>query len=116
VVADHGTIGSDKAVSIGLIVTELLINAVKYAFPIFKEDARVTVTFASDDDAWTLTVGDNGVGKAVGAPPSKHGGLGTVIVDALVKQLAGHMTVVATGGMTVTIRHEHVVTAHPVAA
>jgi hypothetical protein len=31
-----------------------------------------------------------------------------VIVDALVKQLDGHMTVVATGGMTVTIRHEHV--------
>jgi two-component sensor histidine kinase len=34
VVADHGEIGSDKAVSIGLIVTELLINAIKYAFPV----------------------------------------------------------------------------------
>jgi two-component sensor histidine kinase len=117
VIADHGVIGSDKAVSIGLIVTELLINAVKYAFPAFREDARITVTFASDDDAWTLTVGDNGVGKAEGAPSSKQGGgLGTVIVDALVKQLNGHMAVVATDGMTVTIRHEHVVTAPPVAA
>jgi two-component sensor histidine kinase len=76
VIADHGVIGSDKAVSIGLIVTELLINAVKYAFPAFREDARITVTFASDDDAWTLTVGDNGVGKAEGAPSSKQGGPG----------------------------------------
>jgi chemotaxis protein methyltransferase CheR len=116
VVADHGTIGSDKAVSIGLIVTELLINAVKYAFPVFKADARVTVTFASDDDAWTLTVGDNGVGKAADAAPSKHGGLGTVIVDALVKQLDGHMMVVSTDGMTVTIRHAHVGALTPVAA
>jgi chemotaxis protein methyltransferase CheR len=116
VVADHGTIGSDKAVSIGLIVTELLINAVKYAFPVLKKDARVTVTFASDDDAWTLTVADNGVGKATNAASDKHGGLGTVIVDALVKQLNGHMTVVNTDGMTVTIRHEHVVVLTPAAA
>jgi two-component sensor histidine kinase len=116
VVADHGVIGSDKAVSIGLIVTELLINAVKYAFPVFKDDARVMVSFASDDQAWTLTVGDNGVGKATKAPSDKQGGLGTVIVDALVKQLDGHMTVVTTGGMTVTIRHAHVGALTPVAA
>lgn len=116
VVADRGAIGSDKAVSIGLIVTELLINAVKYAFPTFRKDARVTVTFASDGEGWTLTVGDNGVGKAANAAASKHGGLGTVIVDALVKQLEGHMTVVATGGMTVTIRHAHAGAATPVAA
>jgi chemotaxis protein methyltransferase CheR len=116
VVADHGAIGSDKAVSIGLIVTELLINAVKYAFPVFKGDARITVTFASDDQAWTLTVGDNGVGKAAKPAADRHGGLGTVIVDALVKQLDGHMTVASTGGMTVTIRHAHVGASTPVAA
>ena len=116
VVADHGAIGSDKAVSIGLIVTELLINAIKYAFPVFKDDARVTVTYVSDDDAWTLTVADNGVGKATEAASDKHGGLGTMIVDALVKQLNGHMTVANTDGMAVTIRHEHVVSLTPVAA
>ncbi|CAN7209015.1 sensor histidine kinase [Caulobacter sp. LjRoot300] len=116
VVADHGAIGSDKAVSIGLIVTELLINAVKYAFPVFKDDARITVTFASDDQAWTLTVADNGVGKAAKPAPTRAGGLGTVIVDALVKQLDGHMTVASTGGMTVTIRHAHVGASTPVAA
>ena len=118
VVADHGMIGSDKAVSIGLIVTELLINAIKYAFPTFKADARVTVTFAAAEDAWTMTVSDNGVGKVDGAPSSgsKHGGLGTVIVDALVKQLDGQMTVTTTDGMTVTIRHAHVGALTPIAA
>ena len=116
VVADHGSISSDKAVSIGLIVTELLINAIKYAFPTFKDDARVMVTFASDEDAWTLTVSDNGVGKAANPAPDKPGGLGTVIVDALVKQLDGQMRVVSAGGMTVTIRHAHAATSPSVAA
>ena len=117
VVADHGAIASDKAVSIGLIVTELVINAVKYAFPVSRDDARITVSFASDADGWTLTVADNGVGKAeVVAPPvAKHGGLGTVIVDALVKQLAGHMTVVTTGGVSVAIRHAEALPVRPAA-
>jgi chemotaxis protein methyltransferase CheR len=105
--ADHGLIGSDKAVSIGLIVTELVINAVKYAFPTARQDARITVSFTTAPDGWTLTVGDNGVGKGSLAPPpaAKHGGLGTVIVDALVKQLEGKMTVTTARGLAVAIRH-----------
>jgi chemotaxis protein methyltransferase CheR len=111
VAADHGLIGSDKAVSIGLIVTELVINAVKYAFPTMRDDARVLVAFESDAAGWTLTVSDNGVGKTDPAPRStsaKHGGLGTVIVDALVKQLHGKMIVTAAPGMTVTIQHTEI--------
>ena len=115
--ADHGLIGSDKAVSIGLIVTELVINAIKYAFPEPRDDARITISFVSDVEGWALTVADNGVGKADVATPSaaKHGGLGTVIVDALVKQLDGHMTVVATGGVSVAIRHTEALPARPAA-
>ena len=109
VVADEGLIGSDKAVSIGLIVTELVINAVKYAFPNARDDARVTVSFGTDPQGWTLAVSDNGVGKTPTNPAAplagKHGGLGTVIVDALVKQLEGQMTVGVDAGMVVTIRH-----------
>jgi len=103
VVSDHGMIGSDKAVSIGLIVTELVINAVKYAFPIPKSDARITITFASEEEAWSLSVVDNGVGKVSDAPPATVGGLGTVIVRALVKQLDAQMVVDAVGGMRVSI-------------
>ena len=105
VVAGDSLIGSDKAVSIGLIVTELMINAVKYAFPHSRADARVTVTFESDGEDWTLGVSDNGVGKIQGKTPAKHGGLGTVIVQALVKQLEAIMTVDVSAGMSVSIRH-----------
>ena len=103
VVADDGEIGSDKAVSIGLIVTELMINAVKYAFPTAKPDARVLVTYASVGDGWTLTVADNGIGKALDVSPRTHGGLGTVIVDALVKQLGAKMEIHSVDGVTISI-------------
>lgn len=105
VAADHGRIGSDKAVSMGLIVTELVINAIKYAFPEPRADARVLVGFESAGTGWILTISDNGVGAAETAVPLAHGGLGTAIVEALVKQLDARMQVHSAVGMAVSIRH-----------
>jgi len=96
-------LGSAQAVSIGLIVTELVINAFKYAFPVDKPGALVQVTFQSDAADWTLMVSDNGVGKDEGSSPM-GGGLGTVIVSALIKQLGAHLETADDGGHRVTIR------------
>lgn len=104
VVADNGKIGSSQAVSIGLIVTELVINAIKYAFPARKADALVFVTYESQGPDWKLIVSDNGVGKSADDGAAKHGGLGTVIVAALVKQLEARFEVLdAPAGMSVAI-------------
>src|SRR6476469_1477883 len=62
--ADPGTLPTSHAVSIGLIVTELIINAVKYAFPIEHSAAKVRVTFEMTRSDWKLTVADNGVGRS----------------------------------------------------
>src|SRR5258707_4677216 len=91
VIANKGMIGSDKAVSIGLIVTELVINAVKYAFPTDKPGALVHVTYESQGTDWKLVVSDNGVGKAASNAARAPGGLGTIIVKALVQQLDARM-------------------------
>ncbi|MBW8303408.1 MAG: PAS domain-containing protein [Brevundimonas sp.] len=103
--ADRGLIGSDKAVSMGLIVTELVINAIKYAFPEPRPDALVLVGFKSAGEGWILTVVDNGVGAMETAVPLAHEGLGTAIVEALVKQLDARMQVESAAGMAVSIRH-----------
>jgi len=87
VMAEEGRIGSDKAVSLGLIVTELVINAVKYAFPVSRADAQILVTYEVDDTDWKLIVSDNGVGKTASIADGDATGLGTAIVQALVKQL-----------------------------
>jgi two-component sensor histidine kinase len=106
VTADKGTIDSARAVSFGLIVTELLINAIKYAFPAPTPDDQIDVRYEINGTDWKLTVSDNGIGKAVDDDP-RSGGLGTAIVKALVRQLDAQLetTSAPSAGMMVSIAH-----------
>jgi two-component sensor histidine kinase len=106
VVADAGMLISSDAVSVGLIVTELVINAVKYAFPDPATLAVVTVRYEVNRADWKLSVFDNGVGRAEGGIAGPKGGLGTSLVNALAHQLDAvvHSTSSA-AGMSVSITH-----------
>ena len=104
VMAEGGMAGSSHAVSMGLIVTELVINALKYAFPQDRAGSLVLVTYESRGDDWKLIVSDNGVGKDMNAGTVAVGGLGAVIVQALVKQLGARMEMQSSAsGLSVTI-------------
>jgi chemotaxis protein methyltransferase CheR len=101
--ADDGTLQTSDAVSLGLIVTELVINAIKYAFPTARAGACILVGFETDGADWKLSVSDNGCGRApvAAAPPS---GLGTAIVGALAKQLQARIEEVSNeSGLTVEV-------------
>src|SRR5690348_14215161 len=87
VAATEGALPTSHAVSIGLIVTELIINAIKYAFPQRHVSARIRVTFEVAESDWKLTVADNGVGRKGQEEPNSSTGLGTVLIGALAKQL-----------------------------
>ena len=89
--ADAATVTSHEAVSLGLIVTELVINALKYAFP-DNRSGEVIVTYAAGSPGWTLSVDDNGAGRPKEAPKTK-GELGTVIVESLAKQLGAKVVI-----------------------
>ena len=103
--SDRGMIDSARAVSIGLIVTELLINAVKYAFPEPRDDAVIQVIYEISGTDWKLTVSDNGVGKST-TDVKPASGLGTAIVLALVKQLDAQIETESSGsGMSISISH-----------
>ncbi len=102
--ADEGRIESGQAVSLGLVVTELVINAIKYAFPEDKADGHIPVTYRLADKGWSLAVGDNGVGKTSKPAGATSGGLGTAIVQALAAQLDARLTEASGAtGMTVTL-------------
>lgn len=79
----------DRAVSIGLIVNELVTNAAKHAFP-GRATGRISVDFAPrPGGGWTASVSDDGVGLPAAPNP---GGLGSRLIDAFARQAGGRIT------------------------
>jgi len=102
--ADQGVASADVSVSLGLIVTELVINALKHAFP-GGAGGRIVVGYRSHEADWTLSVTDDGVGMSSGPLPVKAG-LGTSIVEALARQLKATVSITgADPGTRVAIVH-----------
>ncbi|HEV2363612.1 MAG TPA: histidine kinase dimerization/phosphoacceptor domain -containing protein [Caulobacteraceae bacterium] len=100
--ADDTVATADVSVSLGLIVTELVINALKHAFP-DRRHGRILVRYRSAATGWALSVHDDGVGIPTG--PAKPG-LGTSIVEALAKQLGARVELAAAHpGVAVSIVH-----------
>jgi len=98
---DESVTSADISVSLGLIVTELVINALKHAFPGDRR-GKIEVNYCSRGPNWTLRVSDDGVGMP--ADPSAKPGLGTSIVQALAKQMKADIKVAdANPGTAVSI-------------
>ena len=117
VVASDGTLPSSHAVSVGLIVTELIMNAIKYAFPKPSASARIRVTFEKAQADWKLTVSDNGVGRVPSTAPRSSTGLGAALIGALAKQLNAQITEpLAAKGLTVEVTRSTFESLLPVAA
>ncbi|AQR74276.1 sensor histidine kinase [Sphingomonas sp. LM7] len=102
--SDHAAIPRDRAVSIGLVVNELVTNAAKHAFK-GREGGTISVRFAAHPPGWRLIVADNGMGmsaetRATGRP----GGLGQRLIDGFVRQARGTMLVESgSDGTVVTV-------------
>ena len=100
--ADEGVATADLSVSLGLIVTELVINALKHAFPLGR-GGNIIVGYRSNAPNWTLSVSDDGIGMPKGVEPAV-GGLGTSIVQALARQVGATIEVAdADPGTRVTL-------------
>jgi PAS domain S-box-containing protein len=104
VIGAETIIDAGTSVSLGLIVTELAINALKHGFPDDRAGV-ISVDIESDGPRWSLTISDTGVGM----PKTKAGapaGLGTNIVEALARQLDARIEVSdACPGTRVSIIH-----------
>jgi two-component system, sensor histidine kinase PdtaS len=104
--ADETVVESDVSISLGLIVTELVINALKHAFPRDRGGA-IRVVYRADGDDWLLSVTDDGVGMP--STPKAVAGLGTSIVEALARQLKAVASVEdRRPGAAASVIHKHV--------
>jgi len=83
--------GIDRAIPCGLIINELVSNAMKHAFPNGR-NGEIAIRLHADERGWiTLTVADDGVGVPHGLDFNKTETLGLQLVSMLAKQLRGQI-------------------------
>lgn len=89
---DRGIVmGLSQAVPLALVVSELLTNAIKYAYP---EDIRGEIYVGLDhaSDHVAICIRDDGKGLPTGFDPTLSAGLGMKIVTSLLRQVRGTLT------------------------
>lgn len=104
--ADSIFLDGASVLNCGLIIRELVVNAIKYAFPVNgkKKRIRVTVQKDTDDDIVEICVRDNGKGLPASVDPALAATFGFQLVSFLVGQLKGTMKVTRSGGTMLRIR------------
>ena len=119
---DDLVLGIDTAVPCGLILNELVSNALDHGFPgatqgvaedgdepsrprVTASSPRIQVWFGGGEPGeLVLKVKDNGIGLPPPSVLKQQGGLGLEVVATLVEQLGGKLTIKREGGTCVTIR------------
>ncbi|MCX6876544.1 MAG: response regulator [Verrucomicrobia bacterium] len=98
------TVGIDQAVPCGLIVSELVSNAIKHAFPNDRQGKVAVDLVLAPPDMVTLRVTDDGIGLPDGLQIDQIGRLGLSLVNALTRQLQGTLGIQRKPGATFEIR------------
>lgn len=96
-------LGVDQAIPCGLIINELVSNALKHAFPRQKE-GKIRIVFQSDGNGGlNLEVSDNGIGLPKSIKLEESETLGLQLVTTLVNQLDGNLEIKRNGGTSFRI-------------
>jgi two-component sensor histidine kinase len=93
------------AIALGLIVTEAVTNATKYAFP-GKRTGKIDVRLAVQDDRVALAIKDDGIGETGAGDPALSGGLGRSLMEGLAGQLSGQLSVRHVAGTEVVVEFQ----------
>jgi two-component sensor histidine kinase len=87
------------AVPLGIVLTELVTNAVKYAFPAGRSGVIAVQARRREPQRLEVVIKDDGIGMS----PLREGSLGYGLVRSLVEQISGEMHIFGEHGVTVTI-------------
>ena len=102
-VEDNLTLGIDTAIPCGLIIHELVTNALKHAFSDGRKgEVRLSMA-VNDAGQYTLVVSDNGIGFPTDLDFRNTESLGLQLVTTLTEQLEGTIALESNGGTTFTI-------------
>jgi two-component sensor histidine kinase len=91
---DQAYMPRSRAIAVGLVTNELVTNAVKHAFPNDRA-GNIDVRFQKNDNGWSLTVSDDGIGFSRTQPKT---GLGTSLLEEFARQAGGTLSIEAANG------------------
>ena len=117
---DDFTLDPKKAVSVGIILNELLTNALKYAF-VGRQRGRILVSLTKQAQQAELVVQDDGIGLPAAIDRAAHdplhaprpvqqsasgsgSGFGLTLVSMLAEQLGGSLAMESGAGTTSTLK------------
>lgn len=89
---DNLFLNLDTSIPCGLIINEIVSNSLKYAFP-SNRDGIIFVNLKKDKHKVTIEAGDNGVGFPETLDIKKTQTLGLQLVDTLIEQIGGTLTI-----------------------
>jgi two-component sensor histidine kinase len=94
----------DQAMPLGLLISELVSNSLKYAFPAHEQVGEIWVTAQrTNPDSLTVVIGDNGIGLPENLNIELSPTMGLKLVHSFITQLQGHYTVQRKPGTIFTI-------------
>jgi two-component sensor histidine kinase/DNA-dependent RNA polymerase auxiliary subunit epsilon len=95
-----------QAVPLGLIITESIVNAIKYAF-LNEQSGTVSIGLHHEDESWLrLGISDDGVGLPSDLQEMERNSLGLDLMEGLAKQLKGTFSITSDQGVHISIRFE----------
>ena len=97
----------DTAVPCGLIISELVSNSLKYAFPTGM-NGEILVSLKFVDNKYELIISDNGIGIPAEIDLNKLDTLGLLLVTTLTEQIDGEITINRNHGTEFIIRFEEI--------
>jgi len=105
VTAAPANVTVDQAAPLGMIVNELVTNAVKHAY-LPAQGGVIAVALARDEVGLTLTISDQGRGLPTGMAASSHG-LGMKLIGSLSRQIGASFSMRSQGGARFELRLPH---------
>ena len=86
------TLNMETAVPCGLIISEIVSNSLKYAFP-NERKGEIYVSLKTVDDKYELIIRDNGIGLPEELDFNNLETLGLLLVNNLTEQIDGELTI-----------------------
>jgi len=94
---EENILGLDTAIYCGLIVNELITNAIKHAFK-DRVQGRIEVGFRRENKGYLLSVADDGISMPESVQPGQSNTFGIQLLDIFIKQLGGTIEIIREKG------------------